>query len=499
MSKNAYWRKREEEQLKHYIKEEADIQRAMMDRYNYMLRQIEIQINDFYARYARAEKITLAEAQQRVSKMDVQAFAAKAKKYVEEKNFSAKANEELRLYNATMRINRLELLKANIGLETIDGFNDIEKLMDQGLTKRTTDELKRQEEILRRDAGILNTTVFDNAKTARTIVNASFNNATWSHRIWGNQNHLRDELSSLLTQGLIQGRNPNALAPSLRKLFGVSRNSAERLMVTEMARVQTEAQMESFKRNDIDEYIFLSLDTACKECMALNEKHFRVKDEMPGENAPPIHPNCRCSTAAYVDRATIEAEILADKLRKEAMEHEPGVTKDLKEAVASGNGRLEGLDNRIKGFDSLVRKLKDKSKAKGLTIDEYAERVTDVLRYTHVSDPEHLAQNYFAFIEELKKRGYNVIEVVNTFPEQTSYRGINTLMSGPQGYVFEIQYHTPQSLQIKNINHELYEEERLPSTSDERRIELKAQMQNNSSRIECPKNAEAIQNVEYRR
>ena len=309
MNKNAYWRKREEEQLKHYISEETELQRIMAERYSYMLRQIQVQINDFYARYARREQITLAEAMQRVSKMDVQAFGAKAKKYVEEKDFTPKANQELRLYNATMRINRLELLKANIGLEMIDGFNDLEKELDQGLTKRTEDELKRQEDILRREAGILNTTVFDNAKTVQTIVNASFNNATWSERIWGNQTQLKNELSSLLTQGLIQGKNPITLAPAIERLFGVSRRAAERLMVTEMARVQTDAQMESYKRNDIDQYVFISVDTACSHCMALNDNHYSVKDMMPGENAPPIHPNCRCSTAAYIDREAIEKDL----------------------------------------------------------------------------------------------------------------------------------------------------------------------------------------------
>ena len=312
MNKNAYWRKREEEQLKHYISEETELQRIMAERYSYMLRQIQVQINDFYARYARREQITLAEAIQRVSKMDVQAFGAKAKKYVEEKDFTPKANQELRLYNATMRINRLELLKANIGLEMLDGFNDLEKTLDQGLTKRTEDELKRQEDILRREAGILNTTVFDNAKTVQTIVNASFNNATWSERIWGNQTQLKNELSSLLTQGLIQGKNPITLAPAIERLFGVSRRAAERLMVTEMARVQTDAQMESYKRNDIDQYVFISVDTACKECMALNGNHYPVKDMMPGENAPPIHPNCRCSTAAYIDRAAVEREVFGE-------------------------------------------------------------------------------------------------------------------------------------------------------------------------------------------
>ena len=50
------------------------------------------------------------------------------------------------------------------------------------------------------------------------------------------------ELDKLLKTGLIQGKNPRELAVHLQKRFGASREDAERLMVTELARVQTEAQ-----------------------------------------------------------------------------------------------------------------------------------------------------------------------------------------------------------------------------------------------------------------
>lgn len=34
-------------------------------------------------------------------------------------------------------------------------------------------------------------------------------------------------------------------------------------------------------------------------------------------------------------------------------------------------------------------------------------------------------------------------------------------------YVFEFQFHTPESLVIKEVNHKLYEKERLKETSKE--------------------------------
>ena len=35
--------------------------------------------------------------------------------------------------------------------------------------------------------------------------------------------------------------------------------------------------------------------------------YFKVNKMMPGENAPPMHPNCRCSVAAYEDSEEYEA------------------------------------------------------------------------------------------------------------------------------------------------------------------------------------------------
>ncbi|WP_245796929.1 minor capsid protein [Hornefia porci] len=113
------------------------------------------------------------------------------------------------------------------------------------------------------------------------------------------QAFLKSELDKQLQQGLIAGKHPQVLARDIRKAFNVSRSDAERLMRTELARVQTDAQMRSFEENGFEWYMFLSLGSgACEVCRALNGKKFKVKDMLISENAPPMHPNCRCSTAA---------------------------------------------------------------------------------------------------------------------------------------------------------------------------------------------------------
>lgn len=307
MDSQTYWKNRETEQRKHNIRDEAEYQKHIREIYQNMIDEIEKEINGFYGKYAKKEGITMAEAKKRAAKADIEALGRKAAKYVKEKNFSEQANEEMRLYNLTMKVNRLELLKAQIGLEMVAGFDELQKYYEEILTERTISEFKRQ-------AGILGKTIQNNAKAANAIVNASFHNATYSDRIWMYQDMLKNELSSLLQTGLIQGQSSRKLATHLRKRFGVSQSNAERLMTTELRRVQTEVAKQSYKANGNSEYKFLAINPmgACPVCKSLDGKVFKVEKMMPGTNAPPMHPRCHCATAPHWDEKAFNAWLEAD-------------------------------------------------------------------------------------------------------------------------------------------------------------------------------------------
>lgn len=385
MDSKTYWRKREEEALKHYIKEEAEYDKQIQKIYKDMLDDIQTQINSFYGKYAAKEGITLAEAKKRVSKLDIEAYERKAKRYVKDKDFSDKANEEMRLYNTTMKINRLEMLKANIGLETVAGHNELEKLMGEILKGRTEEELARQ-------AGILGKTIHGNSKLAHTIPNASFHSGTFSDRIWQYQDLMRGDLEKLLTRGLIQGKNARALTADLRKYLIGDKNgkgatyNVERLMRTELARVQTEAQKQSFERNGFEKYIFIVNGGCCDICEAAKNKDigygkgiYLVKDMMPGENASPMHPHCRCSTAAYSDRK--EYDEWLDYLSKggttaEWEKSRKGIEKSGKSGIMASK-RFNTTDDPmreltgagLKSHPAEVKSMRDDMEAAGVEID----------------------------------------------------------------------------------------------------------------------------------
>lgn len=303
MKSSEYWRQREEQHIARMIKDEKKMKKYIAERFQLTIDNINKEIDANWQRFAGKEGISISEAKKISMEHDVKAFARKAKQYVKEKNFSKKANEELRLYNVTMRVNRLELLKSQIGLELIALSDDLNKYTADLLTKEGLAEAERQ-------AGILGETIFDNYKEyVESVVNGSFHSATFSERIWGNLEAFKADLDKLLIQCVTQGKNPRDMARKLRNLYDSSKYEAERLMRTESARVQTAIQEKSYQEYSIEEYEFIAEPTACKKCLPLNGKSFKVKNMTPGINASPIHANCRCSTAPIVDREAFEQSL----------------------------------------------------------------------------------------------------------------------------------------------------------------------------------------------
>lgn len=287
-----YWKLRDDE-LKNIVKEIKDdeaYKKKLTTLYNTAMTDIQKDIDADILRYANKENLSLAEAKKKISKFDVESFASKAEKYVKEKDFSELATQELRAYNITMRTNRLELLQAEIGLNTISLANEEEKMLTARLTETAINEYVRQ-------AGILGESVPDRktlARIAKSIVDAEFRNVEFSNNIWQNQKELQEGLENVIRRTLINGENPRVGARKLRALvekeFKLKKYAADRIAITETGRVQIEVQKTSYNDYGYDEYVFISEPSACKVCLPLDGKTFNVKDMMPGTNAPMMHP-----------------------------------------------------------------------------------------------------------------------------------------------------------------------------------------------------------------
>lgn len=295
MKKNKHWQERET--IKDNIKRDKELTKEINKRLDQLMKDIEVEINRELQAYAKGQNIELDEVYQRINEMDVKAFQKKAKEYVKNKDFSATANYELKIYNRKMRINRLEWIKSILGIELVNGFDDIEKILDEYFKDSAKRELIKQ-------SGILGDTVMSNySEVIEKVVNGSFHNATFSKRIWQYQTELKAELDKLLSRQMVNGHNPRRVARDLRKEFDVTKFEAERMMRTESARIQGELQKSSYERLSVKEYDWVTEPTACDVCKGIaSDGPYKVKDMEIGINMIPAHPNCRCSTVPVSDR-----------------------------------------------------------------------------------------------------------------------------------------------------------------------------------------------------
>ncbi|MDK3853692.1 phage head morphogenesis protein, partial [Staphylococcus pseudintermedius] len=77
-----------------------------------------------------------------------------AKAYVENKDFSDKANKELKRYNTAMYVNREQLLKHELGLIVTKGYAEQENVINKHLHDSVTRTLKHQSGILGADVHV---------------------------------------------------------------------------------------------------------------------------------------------------------------------------------------------------------------------------------------------------------------------------------------------------------------------------------------------------------
>ena len=190
-----------------------------------------------------------------------------------------------------------------------------------------------------------------------------------------------------------------------------------------------------------------------------------------------------------------EAEPYADYKLKHINKIEPEITKFLKDVSNSENSELFGLDYRIKTKESLIRKIISDSKEKAIPIKETTNQINDILRYTMINDDESFTYKYFKIIEKMKEKGYNIVRVKNTFVDGVTYKGINTLVQTKSGDIFELQFHTPKSIKVKEDDlHKIYEKQRLLDKDKDKKKwdSLTEEMIQISNTIPIPKNVERI-------
>ena len=130
----------------------------------------------------------------------------------------------------------------------------------------------------------------------------------WSDRIWADRTKLGYALEDILKKGIAEGTSLQKMARDVRMKFKTSNYNAMRLVRTETTHVHEQSALQFYEDTGVHKYEFMAyIDERTSEtCTALNGKRFDIDKAEVGVNFPPMHPNCRSTTAPVVDKETLE-------------------------------------------------------------------------------------------------------------------------------------------------------------------------------------------------
>ncbi|GHU71446.1 hypothetical protein FACS1894184_18270 [Clostridia bacterium] len=138
------------------------------------------------------------------------------------------------------------------------------------------------------------------------VLKHQWSGMNYSERIWKSMDALQTTLKDVMTDGLLSGSSLDDMALEISDRMGVALSNARRLVRTESTYVNNQVALESYKQAGLDQYEYVTAkdERVCAVCGPLNTQRFKVSEAVIGENLPPMHPNCRCSTIAVVDGTT---------------------------------------------------------------------------------------------------------------------------------------------------------------------------------------------------
>ena len=281
-----------------------EYENALLDAYRVALREIKKDLESFFSKYARENKVTYAEARRRLVSAEMKEFQATVKMWLD----YARQNGWNRVYIQYLEkllnmkyITRLEMLEADIRyqIELIENTKEknIKDLMEINYLAayyvRYHDFATGAEMSVRFDT--------IDAHTLAQAVAKKWDEGNYSTRVWNDRNRLVKAMATILPQSFSRGLNVNKLGDMLAKELNVSQNRGRTLARTEINNICNQADLAVYRAAGIEKYQFVAtLDLRTSEiCRSMDNTVHEVSQARTGINFPPMHPNCRSTTVAY--------------------------------------------------------------------------------------------------------------------------------------------------------------------------------------------------------
>lgn len=274
------------------------------------------QIERFYVRYAKDNKITLAEAQKVLSLAELRDFRGNLKEY-ERLARASIGTFDLQVANLSTKaqITRLQALETQCDA-ILQALYQEQRRQIEGVAESVyTEQYYHRLFDIEQYTGFQFEFSKPSTAAIKRVIAQPIYGADISQHLWRQDIDTGFRIRSTLNQMLVTGKPPQYFADELQKTIGAIRVDADgkvtgtgkkyeayRLLYNESAHANGQADLDAYQEDGLEEYEFIAtLDTSTtEECRDHDGKHYPVSEAAEGVNYPPLHVNCRSTTAPYI-------------------------------------------------------------------------------------------------------------------------------------------------------------------------------------------------------
>lgn len=350
MKSEQYWSKRMDDLNEALLRKGEAYVDDLNKEYGKAMARLKKETDAWYARLARNNDISMAEARKLLTANELKEFRWTVEDYIKAGRDNAidqRWMKQLENASAKVHISRLEEMQMKIQQEA--ELLAAKRL--QGTTATLADVYKDgyYHGVYEVQKGIgkgVPVAALDHRQIDKVLAKPwAPDGRNFSDRIWADKTKLASELQTTLTQSLINGSPSEKVIAAFADRMGVSYHAAARLIRTESAYFANQSMLDGYKDMGVQRYkIIATLDSKTSEiCREMDGKVIPLSEADPGVNYPPLHVNCRSTTIPVYDDET-QGERTArnpegktysvpgDMTYKEwADKHAPDATKPVKE------------------------------------------------------------------------------------------------------------------------------------------------------------------------
>lgn len=316
--KNAdYWAKRAELLEKSLMKSTTEYEKEMMKVFKENVTEIEKDIAYFLNKYASKNGLTYAEASKNLTRIELSDYRRQVdsilRKY--KKTGSPELLKRIEELEARAVLTRLDAMKGQIEARMFA----MTEVMNGGV-KEHLEEIYEQAYYGAGDDVMIGLDLDDafhsiNFRVPEVVTSYPYSGLLYSERIWKCTDKLALSLVETLQTGLVQGKSIPQMTKDLHSKLqqkgvrGYSNYDLTRIIRTETAFAKEQAMSDIYKKYGVEKYVIYTAkdERTCRRCADRHGEEHLESERTLGVNAPPFHPNCRCTTLVVLEGYQIDA------------------------------------------------------------------------------------------------------------------------------------------------------------------------------------------------